>query len=134
MGGSNATSGNDPKSVYSPEVQMDRSRVVSAPFDADGSDYDYLSAETAGYKPSQEGGPNKGHMGSVRKSTSEEIEKYGVPQDSYLLLKGAKHPTHQMAVDSEAQRGFEIVKYGDRYFSVPKQKPVSSWDAINSGL
>lgn len=124
----------DPESVYSPEVRKDRSRVVSSPFNADSADYDYLSAESAGYKPSQEEGPNKGHMGSVRKSTPEEIKKYGIPQDSYLLLKGAKHPTHKMAVDAEAQRGFEIVKYGDRYFSVPKQKPVSSWDAINQGL
>lgn len=87
-------------------------------FDPEGSGYDIKTAVAAGMEPDSK----TKHWGSVRKSTPDEIKKYGVPEDSYLLLKGAKHPTHNLAVQYEAQRGFEIKKFGDRYFSVPVKK------------
>ena len=87
-------------------------------FDPEGSGYDIKTAVAAGMEPDSK----TKHWGSVRKSTPDEIKKYGVPEDSYLLLKGAKHPTHNLAVQYEAQRGFEIKKIGDRYFSIPVKK------------
>lgn len=113
-------------SQYSPEVRQHRKAVLLKGFNPDGFDYDYESAEKAGIRP-EPMGPNKGHMGSVAPVTPEIYAKYqkeGLPKgEAYLLLKGAAHPTHQMAVEAEAQRGFEIKKFGDRYFSVPtKQK------------
>jgi hypothetical protein len=87
-------------------------------FDPEGSGYDIKTAVAAGMEPDSK----TKHWGSVRKSTPDEIKKYGVPEDSYLLLKGAKHPTHNLAVEYEAKRGFEIKKFGDRYFSVPVKK------------
>jgi hypothetical protein len=112
-------------SQYSKEVRKDRKNVLIRGFDPDSFDYDYLSAEKAGIRP-EPMGKNKGHMGSVTAVTPEIYNKYkkkGLPSgEAYMLLKGAAHPTHQMAIDAEAERGFEIKKFGDRYFSVPKKK------------
>jgi hypothetical protein len=122
---------------YSQEVRDDRSRVLKEGFNPESADYDYKTAEQGGLMP-QKGGENKGHMGSVLGVTPEiyaTYKQYGLPSgEAYMLLKGAGHPTHQMAIDAEAERGFEIKKFGDRYFSVPKQQPMSSYDAINAGL
>ena len=110
---------------YSPEVRKHRNEVLVKGFDPNGVDYDYASAEKAGMRP-EPMGPNKGHMGSVALVTPEIYAKYqkeGLPKgEAYLLLKGASHPTHQMAVEGEAARGFEIKKIGDRYFSIPKNE------------
>ena len=110
---------------YSKNVRKHRRDVLLSGFDPEGFDYDYQSAEKAGIRP-EPMGYNKGHMGSVAQVTPEIYEKYkkeGLPSgEAYMLLKGAAHPTHQMAIDAEAERGFEIKKFGDRYFSILKNK------------
>lgn len=115
----------DKTSFYSNPVQSDRERVIQQGFNPEESQYDYLTAEQAGIKPNSE---NK-HMGSVAPVTKEIFNKYkeyGLPEgEAYVILKGAKHPTHNYTVKAENERGFEIKKFGDRYFSVPKQKPES---------
>jgi len=109
---------------YTPDVRKDRQKVLLKGFNPESSDYDYLNAEKAGILPEMTG-RNKGHMGSVAPVTSEIYEQYkkhGLPSgEAYIVLKGANHPTHKYLVEGEAERGFEIKKYGDRYFSVPKQ-------------
>lgn len=116
----------DRSSVYSAPVQADRERVVKKGFDSEGDQYDYLTAEQAGIKPNNY---NK-HMGSVAPVTEEmfnKYKKYGLPkEDSYVILKGNKHPTHNYTVEAENERGSEIKKFGDRYFSVPKEKEKQS--------
>jgi hypothetical protein len=44
---------------------------------------------------------------------------YQLPEDSYMMLKGAGHPTFQKGVEAEEGRGYQVMKFGDRYFSVP---------------
>jgi hypothetical protein len=109
---------------YTPDVRKDRQKVLLKGFNPESSDYDYLNAEKAGILPEMTG-RNKGHMGSVAPVTSEIYEQYkkhGLPSgEAYIVLKGANHPTHNYLVEGEAERGFEIKKYGDRFFSVPKQ-------------
>lgn len=111
-------------SQYSPEVLADRNKVLQKPFNADSSDYDYATAENAGMLPDLRPGKNFGHMGSVTAVTPDMYQNYkqhGLPSgESYLVLKGASHPTHNYLIQGEAERGFEVKKFGDRYFSVPK--------------
>jgi hypothetical protein len=92
-------------------------------FDPEGDDYDYLTARAAGMGPTGTG-ENLGHWGSVTSAPKSLKVKYKLPEESYILLKGKNHPTWDFAVAGEEERGFEIKKYGDRYFSVPKQKSV----------
>ena len=61
-----------------------------------------------------------GHMGSVVPTSLKQMQDLGLPQDSYMILKGAKHPTFPLAVDAELKRGFKVIQRGDRFFSVPK--------------
>lgn len=118
---------------YDPEIRKHRQQVLLKGFNPDGFDYDYLNAEKAGILP-EPMGRNKGHMGSVAPVTPEIYEQYkkhGLPSgESYMLLKGASHTSHKMAVDAEAERGFEIKKYGDRYFSVPKQNKILGYPIV----
>jgi hypothetical protein len=88
-------------------------------FDSEGSDYDYETARSSGMAP-EESGENKGHWGSVTQASEEARRQYGLPEDSYMLLKGRKHETWNMAEEAEKERGAEIIKRGDRYFSVPR--------------
>ena len=88
-------------------------------FDPSGVDYDYTTAIGAGMQPQQEGGENKGHWGSVAPTPIQYRMDYGLPEDSYMMLKGASHPTFQMGVQGEQARGYKVIKLGDRYFSVP---------------
>ena len=88
-------------------------------FDPSGADYDYTSAIGAGMQPQQEGGENKGHWGSVAPTPIKYRMDYQLPEDSYMMLKGSAHPTFQMGVQGEQDRGYQVMKFGDRYFSVP---------------
>jgi hypothetical protein len=125
-------------SQYSPEVQKDRENVLKKQFNPESSDYDYKTAEESGMLPDLRQGENLGHMGSVTpvsKDIYQKYKQYGLPSgEAYIVLKGASHPTHNHLIQGEAERGFEVKKFGDRYFSVPKQKPKPSYDAIENGL
>lgn len=65
-------------------------------------------------------GENQGHWGSVTAASEAVKKKYNLPDESYVVLKGKTHETWDKAVAGEAERGFEIKKYGNRYYSVPK--------------
>jgi len=90
-------------------------------FDPEGSDYDYDTAKKYGMGPTGTG-ENAGHWGSVAPASEEARKKYKLPEDSYVLLKGAKHETMNKAVEAEEARGSKIQKFGDRYYSIPKKK------------
>lgn len=90
-------------------------------FDPEGSDYDMQSAVAAGMKPEIDPTDGKPHWGSVIKTSKEDQEKYNLPEESYMLLKGKSHETWDKAVKGEEDRGFKIEKHGDRYFSVPQE-------------
>jgi hypothetical protein len=113
-------------SQYSPEVQKDREKVLKQPFNADSSEYDYKTAEESGMLPDLTPGKNFGHMGSVTQVNEDIYQKYkqyGLPSgESYIVLKGASHPSHDDLIKGEAERGFEVKKFGDRYFSVQKNQ------------
>jgi hypothetical protein len=88
-------------------------------FDPSGADYDYTTAIGAGMQPQQQGGENKGHWGSVAPTPLQYRFDYQLPEDYYMMLKGAGHPTFQQGVEGEQNRGYQVMKFGDRYFSVP---------------
>ena len=114
-----ATQPMDPSSAYSYPVQADRERVVKKGFDPESAQYDYLTAEGVGMKPNN----YNQHMGSVAPVNEQMSKQYGLPEgEAYIVLKGSNHPTHNFLVDYEDKRGFQVKKYGDRYFSVPKIK------------
>ena len=90
-------------------------------FDPEGSDYDYYSALNFGMGPTGDGtAENAGHWGSVVPASQEQRQAFGLPDDSYMVLKGASHETYPKSVWSEQARGSKIMKLGDRYFSVPQ--------------
>lgn len=83
-------------------------------FNPEGRGYDYETAKTSGMKP----GPD-GHWGSVAPASTKDQQSFSLPDQSYVLLKGRGHESFDMANDAESARGYEIVKRGERYFSVP---------------
>lgn len=89
-------------------------------FDPESEDYDYDTAVAAGLGPDGKD-ENAGHWGSVTKASAEDRKKYGLPDESYVVLKGRKHETWDKAEEAERERGSEIVKKGDRYYSIPKK-------------
>jgi hypothetical protein len=93
--------------------------MPSPKFDPEGKDYDYDTAKAAGLGPDGTG-KNKGHWGSVTMASDENKKAHGLPEDSYVILKGRKHETWDKAEQAEKARGAEIIKRGDRYYSVPK--------------
>lgn len=86
-------------------------------FDPEGSDYDYASAKAAGMGPDGTG-ENKGHWGSVAPASPDIIKKYNLSDESYVMLKGRNHPTWDKGVKGENDRGFNVIKLGNRYYSV----------------
>ena len=95
--------------------------VKKPKFDSEGGDYDYDTAKKYGMGPDGTG-KNKGHWGSVAPASPESRAKYNLPEGTYKILKGAKHPTWDKGVKAEQARGSEVKKFGDRYYSVPKGK------------
>jgi hypothetical protein len=96
-------------------------------FDPLGADYDYETAISNGMGATGTG-VNANHWGSVAPAPQNYVEQYNLPAESYMMLKGVKHPTWHKAVAGEQQhitesapKGYEIVQYGDRFFSVPKK-------------
>ena len=88
-------------------------------FNPEGSDYDIKTAKKFGLQPYEGEGPDKGHMGSVVPATKKQEEEHNLPLGSYLMLKGTNHPTWYKAVEAEKYRGYDIIKRGNRYWSVP---------------
>jgi hypothetical protein len=84
-------------------------------FDPEGDGYDYVFAIESGLAPSA----SNGHWGSVAPAPALDKVRFHLPVESYVLLKGRKHETWDKAVKGEADRGFKVVKLGDRYYSVP---------------
>ena len=62
-----------------------------------------------------------GHMGSVVPTTPEQQRDFGLPENSFMILKGRRHPTFDKAVAGEKRRGFMIREFGGRFFSLPNQ-------------
>ena len=89
------------------------------PFNPQGADYDYQTAMAYGMGPNGTG-ENAGHWGSVAPTSDDERTLHGLPENSYVVLKGLNHPTFYKAEAAEQERGSKIVKMGDRYYSVPK--------------
>jgi hypothetical protein len=105
---------------------QDLAKALKA-FDPLSADYDYQTAMANGMGPTGTG-QNLGHWGSVAPAPQQYVNQYQLPADSYMMLKGVQHPTWDKAVTGEMQhktpnapKGYEIVQYGDRFFSVPKK-------------
>ena len=98
----------------------DRATVADdrGPFNPEGRGFDMETAQAFGMLPASSG-PNKGHFGSVVPTTPEQHGKLGLPENSFMILKGRRHPTFHKAVAAEEARGFKVIKRGDRFFSVP---------------
>lgn len=85
------------------------------PFDAESANYDYERARAAGLGPA---GSDQ-HWGTVAPASPEDRARFGLPPESYVMLKGRKHPTWNLGEQAEVARGFKIIRLGDRYYSVP---------------
>lgn len=108
---------------------------VNTKFDAEGSGYDMKSAKSAGMKPTIDPEDGLPHYGSVIETTKEQKEQFGLPEESYMLLKGKTHETWDKAVQGEADRGFRVKKFGDRYYSVPAEINTEGKDVeINKSI
>lgn len=92
-----------------------------ASFNPEGTDYDYATAKKYGMGPTGTG-ENAGHWGSVAPTSKAEQQKYNLPEESYVVLKGKGHETFHKAVAGEEERGFMVKKFGNRYYSIPKGK------------
>ena len=88
-------------------------------FNPQSEDYDYETAMAYGMGPNGTG-ENAGHWGSVAPTSDDERMLHGLPEDSYVVLKGKNHPTFNKAEAAEKERGSKIQKAGKRYYSVPK--------------
>ena len=69
-------------------------------FDAEGSGYDYATADKLGYKKDKEG-----HL------PSRDFK-------SGMILKGKKHPTFNKAVEADKKLGYKLIKKNGRYYTV----------------
>ena len=98
-------------------------------FDPEGSDYDYDTAKQGGLGPTGTG-ENQGHWGSVTRASKQDRQRFGLPADSYLVLKGRSHETWDKAQEAELARGAAIIKLGERYYSVPEKWAAEKnmWD------
>ena len=84
-------------------------------FDPEGTGYDMETALRYGM-----GRDATGHMGSVVPINPLVGQLMGLPTNAYMLLKGRKHETWDMAVKGEKERGYKVIKGPDgRYYSVP---------------
>jgi hypothetical protein len=88
-------------------------------FNPQSDDYDYETATAYGMGPNGTG-ENAGHWGSVAPTSDDERMLRGLPEDSYVVLKGKNHSTFNKAEEAEKERGSKIVKIGDRYYSIPQ--------------
>lgn len=95
--------------------------MQTLPFDPEGTGYDMQSAKSVGMEATIDPEDGLPHYGSVIETTKEQQKQFGLPEESYMLLKGKQHETWDKAVQGEADRGFRIKKFGDRYFSVPAE-------------
>jgi hypothetical protein len=86
-------------------------------FDPESDEYDYETARAHKMMPDK-----KGHLGSVAPTSDDERIKNELPEDSYVVLKGKKHPTIDKTIEAETERGAKVEKRGARYYSVPKKK------------
>tara|TARA_B100002019_G_C21161361_1_gene543478 strand:- start:426 stop:677 length:252 start_codon:yes stop_codon:yes gene_type:complete len=83
---------------------MPTNKLSIKKFDPEGSGYDYATAEKSGLTADK-----TGHWPS-RDPVSGQI------------LKGRKHPTYSLTVESEEKAGYVIKKGSDnRYYSQPKK-------------
>ena len=101
-------------------IQKKAEGGLAQSFNPQGADYDYQTALAHGMGPTGTG-ENQGHWGSVAPVSDDEQQLHDLPSDSYTVLKGKSHPTFYKAEAAENERGSEIVKKGDRYYSVPKK-------------
>lgn len=88
-------------------------------FDPEGEGYDYETALRYGMGPDGTG-ENLGHWGS-RVELNDQDRPAGYPVGTGLMLKGAKHMSWDKALLGEKQAGYNVLKIGNRYYSVPKQ-------------
>jgi hypothetical protein len=101
-------------------IQKKAEGGLAQSFNPQGEDYDYQTALAHGMGPTGLG-DNQGHWGSVAPVSDDEQQLHDLPSNSYVVLKGKSHPTFYKAENAENERGSEIVKKGDRYYSVPKK-------------
>ena len=91
-----------------------------AVFDAESDGYDYDTAKRYGMGPDGTG-ENLGHWGS-RVELNEKDRPKDLPEGTGIMLKGAKHETWDKALKGEDDAGYDVVKRGDRYYSIPRKR------------
>jgi hypothetical protein len=88
------------------------------PFDPEGEDYDYDTANKAGLKPKP-------------------VEHDTVPHwpsrepESGMLLKGRRHPTFDLGVEHDRKEGYGLEKQNGRYYSQPFNKFAKGGKVLN---
>lgn len=90
-------------------------------FNPEGSGFDYARARAGGMSPRPDASGTLKWGSTVRPSAAQ-VRRHSLPQDSYIVLKGAGHKTFAATVASENKRGSDVVKKGARYYSIPRKK------------
>jgi hypothetical protein len=101
--------------MCSPEILKRRQ------FDAEGDGYDYRTARRYGMRRHISDDPKvHGHMDTRTELGAFDLARKGLPEGTGIMLKGAQHDTWAEALQGEEAAGFDVVKKGDRYYSIPK--------------
>lgn len=112
-------------------------------FDAEGSDYDAITANKyieqyplITPKPSGYSGDyinnQEAYQSWVWHDKEKDYFKHSGSLDpkTGMILKGRKHPTYHMTESTEKEMGNEIVKIGNRYYSMPKMQKGGQADTL----
>ena len=70
--------------------------------------------------------PESGHYKSVKEATQEEINRYELPEGSYLSIKKDSHPTLEKSIDIEAGYGRKPIQniLDGEVFFIPELEPL----------
>lgn len=70
--------------------------------------------------------PESGHYRSVKEATQEEINRYELPEGSYLSIKKDSHPTLEKSIDKEAEYGRKPIQniLDGEVFFIPELEPL----------
>jgi hypothetical protein len=91
--------------LFDPRQISEAFKRPVTPFDPEGSEYDYRTAQDAGLKPDADG-----HWSSR-------------DPRSGMLLKGRGHPTFDKGVEADRALGYELEKRGGRYYTLKGGRP-----------
>ena len=94
-------------------------------FDPESDGYDIRSAKDYGIKPEINSEDGLLHWPTRVEIKPEDAKKWGFPEGTGMMLKGKKHKTWELGVKVENDMGYDVVKKGSRYWSIPRKEETT---------